>query len=68
MHLSNEFKTNFRGGVNIGMLNIYSIVNSLCQIEGIDKVFFILLDATPDPLVHLGLIQPVTPNPGLVKR
>jgi len=66
--LSDEFKTNYRGGSIGESLNLYAIVNSLCEIEGIEKVFISLKDESINALFQESLPQPITPNPGLVKR
>ncbi len=46
---------------------VYAITNSLCELEGIEKVQFMLQGNPLETLGHMDLTRPVAPNAGMIK-
>ena len=67
--LSDEFVANNTGGSTKESMAIYSIVNTLCGLDGIDKVKInIEGNKNPDFGGHFDLSEPLAPNFSLVKN
>ncbi|MDK2821146.1 MAG: hypothetical protein PWP31_1111 [Clostridia bacterium] len=60
---SNEFKSRHWGGTAGENMTIYSVVNSLCKLPGIEKVQFLLEGEKVESILgHLDTSVPITPN------
>lgn len=68
VNFSSEFQTKHWGGTAGETHTIFAITHSLCEIEGIDKVQFMLQGNPLETLGHMDLTQPVAPDSGMVKK
>jgi len=69
VNFSKEFKNNHWGGSAGETHTIFSVVNTLAKIEGIDKVQFLLEGEKLDSLAgHFDCSRPFTPDWDLVKK
>jgi germination protein M len=65
---SREFKENHWGGSAGEIMTVYSVVNSLAQLEGIDQVQFLLEgEEVEDILGHMYYGEPIKPDWDLVE-
>jgi germination protein M len=63
---SKEFRDNHWGGSAGEIMTIYSVVNTLAELEGIDRVKFILEGKEIESLKgHLDLTKPISPDNSL---
>ncbi|MBE0467720.1 MAG: GerMN domain-containing protein [Candidatus Desulforudis sp.] len=67
VNFSKEFQTKHWGGSTGESHTVYAIVHSLCELEGIEKVQFMLEGDPLETLGHMDLTQPVAPDPGMVR-
>ncbi|MBO8128083.1 MAG: GerMN domain-containing protein [Peptococcaceae bacterium] len=68
-NFSQELKTKHWGGSAGEMMTIYSIVNSLARLEGIEKVQFLIEGNKEESIFgHMYTGEPIEPNWNLVKR
>lgn len=67
VNFSEEFRSKHWGGSTGESHTVYAIVNSLCELEGIEKVQFLLEGDPLDTLGHMELTEPVAPNPDMVQ-
>jgi germination protein M len=63
--LNSTFRDDFPEGSNIGYLCVYSIVHTLCDLPGIERVRFLIEGKPVDALGQVGLRQPLAPDPEL---
>ncbi len=61
---SAEFRDNHSGGTTGEAHTVYAIVHSLCELEGIDAVQFLVEGAPLDTLGHMDLSEPIAPTLG----
>ncbi len=68
LNLSAQFRENYTGGSAFEQMALYSIVNSLTELSGINSVFF-LLENVPQPAIlgHIDTSQPLTRRPDLIR-
>ncbi len=65
---SAELKDNHPGGSSGETMTVYSIVNSLAELEGIDRVQILVEGQVIETLAgHISLDEPLEPDPGLIK-
>ena len=63
VNFSREFKTKHWGGTSCEWMTIYSVVNSLAKVDGIEKVQFLVEGAIHDDLAgHMSLKEPIAPD------
>jgi len=68
VNFSKEFQTKHWGGSAGEMMTIYSVVNSLAKLEGIEKVQFLLEGKKQESILgHMDTTQPIAPDWKLVK-
>lgn len=60
VNLSAEFAGNFSGGAASGVMLIYSIVNSLTELDGIQLVRFQIEGASMESFAGLDMSEPFT--------
>lgn len=66
---SKEIQTEHWGGSAGELMTVYSVVNSLVGVQGIEKVQFLMEGKKVESLLgHMDLSQPVSPNMDLVKK
>lgn len=66
---SQEFQTKNPGGSTGETMAVYSVVYSLTELPGIKKVQLLIDGQKKDTLVgHLDISQPLTRDPGLIKK
>jgi len=69
VNFSKEFQTRHWGGSAGEIMTIYSIVNSLAKLDGIEKVQFLLEGKKQESILgHLDTGQPIAPDWKLVKE
>ena len=74
LFLTSHFRDNHTGGSAAEQMTLYSIVNSLTELEEVDAVLFLLIDSTGSLihteaiLGHINTEQALSPNPGLVQE
>lgn len=69
VNFSKEFRTKHWGGSTGETHTIYSVVNSLTQLDGIDKVQFLLEGDNMDTLAgHIETSEPIGPNMSMVRE
>ena len=66
VNLSKEFKSSFTGGSTGEILTIYSIVNSLTELETIKSVQFLIEGEKKDALSHMAINEPITRNKSII--
>ncbi len=62
VNLSQEFISRHIGGSNSEMLTVYSIVNSLTQLENVDKVQFLIEGQKTEVYIQMIFNEPFTQN------
>ncbi|MGB9790960.1 MAG: GerMN domain-containing protein [Thermacetogeniaceae bacterium] len=66
---SKEIQTKHWGGSAGEAMTIFSVVNSLARLPGIERVQFLVEGKVPESLVgHADTMQPIAPNWSLVKQ
>ena len=61
--LSREVRTNFKGGILPELLFIYGITNTVCQIDAVKSVKFLINGEDTDLLIsHVMTLSPVKPD------
>lgn len=66
-NFSEELRANHWGGSTGEILTVYSIVNTLAELPGVQQVQILIEDETVETLVgHLELMEPLSPDWGLV--
>ncbi len=69
LNLSGEFKKNHPGGSTGELMSIYSIVNSLTEIPGVNSVLFKIENRLIDTLAgHMTFNKPITRNRAILNR
>ena len=69
VNFSKEFRTKHWGGTTGESHTIYSVVNSLTELDGIDKVQFLLDGDNMDSLAgHMETSEPLEPNMSMVQE
>jgi spore germination protein GerM len=69
VNLSGEFKSNHPGGSTGELMSIYTIVNSLTEIPGINRVLFKINNKLESTLAgHITFNKPISRNRALFKR
>lgn len=69
VNLSGEFKKNHPGGATCELMSIYTIVNSLTEIPGVNSVLFKIDGKLQDTLAgHMTFNKPIARNRALLKR
>ncbi|MBZ4645117.1 MAG: germination protein [Petroclostridium sp.] len=69
VNLSNEFRTEHPGGSAGEIMTIYSIVNSLTELEHINKVQFLIEGQKIETFKgHMALKEPVERDPEIIKK
>lgn len=64
--LGASFRDEFPDGSNIGYLCVYSIVHTLCDLPGIQRVRLLIGGKPVDSLGQMDMRQPLTPDPNLI--
>lgn len=67
VNFSKEFQTKHWGGTTGESHTVFAIVNSLCKLEGIEKVQFMLEGDPLETLGHMDLTRPIAPNTEMVR-
>ena len=66
---SKEFQTRHRGGSAGEIMTIYSVVNTLTELPGVEKVQFLLEgDKLESILGHMDTTVPIEPDSNLVEK
>jgi spore germination protein GerM len=66
---SKEIQTKHWGGSSGEAMTIFSVVNSLARLPGVEKVQFLVEGKVQESLVgHADTTQPIAPNWNLVKK
>lgn len=69
LNLNQDFQTKHSGGSTGEMMTIYSLVNSLTDLPGIQQVQLLVDGKKLDTLKgHLEISQPLTRNPDIIKK
>lgn len=68
VNLSQEFKIKHSGGSAGEMMTVYSIVNSLTELENVDKVQFLVEGQKLDVFIHMIFNEPFVRDPELIKK
>ncbi len=69
VNFSREFQTKHWGGSTGESFTVYSVVNSLTRLEGIDKVLFLVEGEKIESLAgHMDLTEPLGPSKTLIKK
>ena len=69
VNFSQEFQTKHWGGSSGESMTVYSVTNSLAEIDGIKKVQFLIDGKQVESLAgHIDLTQPITPDKDLIKK
>lgn len=68
VNLSQEFRTRHSGGSAGEMMTVYSIVNSLTEIEGVEKVQFLIEGQKKDVFIHLIFNEPFSRDQELIQK
>lgn len=69
VNFSKEFQTKHWGGSAGELMTVYSVVNSLAKLDGIEKVQFLLEGRKQESILgHMDTGQPITPDWKLVKK
>lgn len=66
VNFSGEIVSKPRGGSALELLMVYSVVNSLCELEEVDKVQFLVEGKKIEHLAHMDMSQPFEENPELL--
>ena len=67
VNLSKEFKTTHIGGTSAETMTIYSIVNTLGELDSVEKVQFLIEGQKEDEYIHFIFNEPFQPDPTLIK-
>ncbi len=68
VNLSQEFKNRHTGGSAGEMMTVYSIVNSLTEVEGVERVQFLIEGQKKDVFIHLIFNEPFTRDSELIQK
>lgn len=68
VNFNREFQTKHWGGSAGELMTVFSIVNSLTELEGIKAVVFLVEGERLDTLGHLDLTRPVERSEDLIKK
>lgn len=69
VNFSRELQTKHWGGSSGESMTVYSVTNSLAELEGINKVQFLIEGQPIESLAgHLDLTQPIAPDKDLIKK
>lgn len=68
VNFSAEFVTKFSGGTNTGMLIVYSIVNSLSELDDIESVQILIEGKTGAEFGDFVFDEPIVENPAIVQK
>ena len=69
VNFSREFQTKHWGGSTGESMTVYSVVDSLTELKGINKVQFLIEGQPIESLAgHLDLTQPIEPDKDLIKK
>lgn len=68
VNLSQEFKSRHTGGSAGEMMTIYSIVNSLTELESVDKVQFLVEGQKLEVFIHMIFNEPFVRDPELIQK
>ena len=66
VNLSQEFISKHIGGSNSEMLTVYSIVNSLTELENVDKVQFLIEGQKTEVYIQMIFNEPFTKNDSII--
>ncbi len=66
VNLSQEFITKHIGGSSSEMITVYSIVNSLTQLENVDKVQFLIEGQKTEVYIQMIFNEPFTQNDSII--
>lgn len=67
VNFSKEFQSNHWGGSTGETHTVYAIVNSLCELEGINQVQFMIEGSPLETLGHMDLTKPVLPDTSMMQ-
>lgn len=67
VNLSQEFKTKHSGGTSAELMTIYSIVNSLTELNTVDKVQFLIEGQKSEVFIHMVFNEPFTRDESLIQ-
>ena len=68
VNFSQEFRTRHTGGSAGEMMTVYSIVNSLTEIDGVEKVQFLIEGQKKDVFIHLIFNEPFSRDQELIQK
>lgn len=68
VNFSADFVTKFTGGTNTGMLIVYSIVNSLTELDGVDSVQILIEGKTGAEFGDFVFDEPIERNKNIVQK
>ncbi|MCD8048246.1 MAG: GerMN domain-containing protein [Clostridia bacterium] len=68
VNLSSDFVTKFTGGTNTGLLIVYSIVNSLTELDGVESVQILIEGETGAEFGDFVFDEPIVKNENIVKN
>lgn len=69
LNFSREFQSKHWGGSTGEMMTLYSITNSLCKLDGIEKVQFLLEGEQVESILgHSDTTMPIAPNWDLIAK
>ena len=68
VNFSQEFRTRHTGGSASEMMTVYSVVNSLTELDGIDKVQFLIEGQKKDVFIHLIFNEPFSRDQELIQK
>ncbi|KLU65900.1 sporulation and spore germination [Desulfosporosinus acididurans] len=69
LSLSSQFRTNFGGGSDAELMTIYSIVDSITNLPGVQSVQFLLEGQKQDAILgSLDTSVPLKSNPSLIRK
>lgn len=66
VNFSADLSTKLSGGSALELLMVYSVVNSLCELENVEKVQFLIEGKKVESLSHMYMAEPFEPNPDLL--
>lgn len=66
VNLSKEFVEKFTGGSTVETLTIYSIVNSLTELDTVGSVQFLIEGEKKDTLSHIAINEPIARNKSVI--
>ena len=68
VNLSQDFKNKHTGGSAGEMMTVYSIVNSLTEIDGVEKVQFLIEGQKKDVFIHLIFNEPFERDAEIIQK